>query len=161
MRNLFEMIHEYQHLRGKERLEVPLEDDERTKLYGLAQLLQGEIRDRQRAMVRVPSPTGVQFTMPDGFGVGAVKNVSGHGIAIATRQPLEVGARTVIRVEESGVEYFFPCRVCWTRASHNTGMGLIFDGMPTQAYLFGDDEGSGVRWRNLRLSDTKQSTRVA
>lgn len=160
MRNLFEMIYEYQHLRGRERLEVPLEDDERTKLYGLGQLLRGEIQDRQREMVRMPYPTGVQFTMPDGFGVGAVKNISGNGIAIATRQPLFVGARTVTRVEESDVEYFFPCRVCWSRTSHNPGMGLVFDGMPSQAFVFGD-EGSGVRWSSLRLGDGKAPTRVA
>jgi len=161
MRNLFEMIYEYQHLRGKERLEVPLEDAERVKLYGLAQLLRGEIQDRQREMVRIPYPTGVQYTMPDGFGVGAVKNISGHGIAVSSRQPLLVGERTVIRVDESAIEYFFPCRVCWSRTSHNPGMGLVFDGMPSQAFVFGDDEGSGVRWRSLRLSDGKAPTRVA
>lgn len=161
MRNLFEMIYEYQHLRGREQLDIPLDDDERTKLYGLAQMLRGEIRDRQRAMVRVPYPTGVQFTMPDGFGAGAVKNISGLGVAISTRQPLAVGAPTVIRVEESGIEYFFPCRVAWTRSTHNPGMGLSFDGVPTQSFVFGDDEGSGVRWRNLHLGEGKAPTRVA
>jgi len=150
MRNLFEMIFEYQLLRGKEQL-VPLDDDERVRLYGLGQLLTGERSDAKRAMPRLPYPTGVQFTMPGGFGVGAVKNVSGLGVAIATRKPLPVGARTVIRVEEGGSEYFFPCRVAWSRKEHSHGMGLAFDGVPTRAPMFGDEDASGIRWQSMKL----------
>ena len=150
MKNLFEMIFEYQLLRGKEQL-VPLDDDERVRLYGLGQLLTGERKDSQRAMPRLPYPTGVQFTMPGGFGVGAVKNVSGLGVAIATRKPLPIGARTVIRVEEEGTEYFYPCRVVWSRKEHSQGMGLAFDGVPTRATLFGDEDSSGIRWQSMKL----------
>jgi hypothetical protein len=160
MRNLFEMIFEYQQLRGKERL-VPLDDDERVRLYGIGQLLSGERVDAQRRMPRLPSPTSVQFTMPGGFGLGVVKNVSGGGVAIATRRPLEVGARTVMRVEENGVEYFFPCKVVWSRSEHNLGMGLAFDGVPTRATLFGDEDASGIRWQSMRLGDGKDEPRVA
>jgi hypothetical protein len=150
LRNLFEMIFEYQWLRGKEAL-VPLDDDERARVYGLGQLLTGERSDPQRRMPRLPCPTAVQYTMPGGFGVGAVKNLSGLGIAIATRKPLPVGARTVVRAEEGGKEYFFPCLVCWSRSEHASGMGLAFDGVPTRAALFGDADGSGIRWQSLRL----------
>ena len=150
MRNLFEMIFEYQLLRGKEQL-VPLDDDERVRLYGLGQLLTGERGDAQRQMPRLPYPTGVQFTMPGGFGVGAVKNLSGLGVAIATRKPLPVGARTVVRVEENGTEYFFPGGLCWGREAHGTGMGLAVDGVPTRAALFGDEESGGIRWQSMRL----------
>lgn len=160
MRNLFEMIFEYQQLRGREQL-VPLDDDERARLYGIGQLLAGERADAQRAMPRLPYPTGVQFTMPGGFGVGAVKNVSGMGIAIATRRPLAVGARTVVRVEENGSEYFFPCRVVWSRREHSQGMGLAFDGVPTRAAIFGDEDSSGIRWQSMRLGDGKSEPRVA
>jgi hypothetical protein len=142
MRNLFEMIFEYQLLRGKEQL-VPLDDDERVRLYGLGQLLSGERGDVQRQMPRLPYPTGVQYTMPGGFGVGAVKNLSGLGVAI-------------VRVEEGGTEYFFPCRVCWSRQEHATGMGLAFDGVPTRAALFGDEESSGIRWQSMRLGVTER-----
>ncbi|MBN8615018.1 MAG: PilZ domain-containing protein [Deltaproteobacteria bacterium] len=159
MRNLFEMIFEYQLLRGKDQL-VPLDDDERVRLYGLAQLLQGERSDAQRQMPRLPYPTGVQFTMPGGFGVGAVKNLSGLGIAIATRKPLSVGARTVVRVEENGTEYFFPCRVCWSRKEHSLGMGLAFDGVPTRATLFGDEDSSGIRWQSMGLRAMRLGTEM-
>jgi hypothetical protein len=155
MRNLFEMIFEYQLLRGKEQL-VPLDDDERVRLYGLAQLLSGERADALRQMPRLPYPAAVQFTMPGGFGVGAVKNLSGLGVAIATRKPLLVGARTVVRVEDSGTEYFFPCRVCWSRKEHATGMGLAFGGVPSRAALFGDEESSGIRWQSMRLGVTER-----
>jgi hypothetical protein len=30
-------------------------------------------------------------------------------------------------------------------------MGLAFDGVPTRAALFGDADGSGIRWQSLRL----------
>lgn len=157
MRNLFEMIFEYQLLRAKEQL-VPLDDDERVRLYGLAQLLAGECDDSQRQMPRVPYPSGVQFTMPGGFGLGAVKNLSGLGMAIASRKPLPVGARTVVRVEEGGTEYFFPCRVCWSRREHALGMGLAFDGVPTRAQLFGDEDASGIRWQSMGLRAMRLGT---
>ncbi len=160
MRNLFEMIYEYQLLRGKDQL-VPLDEDELARLYGLGRLLAGEHADAHRAMPRLPYPGGVQFTMPGGFGLGAVKNLSGVGMAIATRKPLAVGARTVIRVEESGTEYFFPCRVVWSRREHSHGMGLAFDGVPTRATLFGDEDASGIRWQSMPLGDGKNEPRVA
>ena len=69
--------------------------------------------------------------------------------------PLPVGARTVVRVEEDGTEYFFPCRVCWSRKEHSTGMGLAFDGVPTRATLFGDEDSSGIRWQAMGLRSMK------
>ncbi len=150
MPHLFDMIFEYQLLHGKAQL-VPLDDDERARLYGLGQLLAGDRVDSTRRMPRVPYPSSVQFTLPGGFGVGAVKNVSGLGLAIATRKPLALGAHTVVRVEENALEYFFPCRVRWSRVGHALGMGLAFDGIPTRASVFGDEERSGIRWQSIRL----------
>lgn len=152
MMNLFEMVFEYQRLRGKEQL-VPLDDDERARLFGLAQLLSSEHRDPQRRMPRVPYPSTAQFTQPGGFGVGTIKNLSGLGLAIATRRPLAVGARTVVRVEDEGHEYFFPCRVVWARREQNAGMGLAFDGVPTRGALFGNEDTSGIRWRSMKLGE--------
>lgn len=160
MPQLFDVIFEYQLLLGKAQL-VPLDADEQARLYGLGQLLAGDrAGDAKRRLPRVAYPSSLQFTLPGGFGVGAIKNVSGLGLAVATRKPLAVGARTVVRLEEGGVEYFFPCRVCWSRASHALGMGLAFDGVPSRASVFGDDESSGIRWRSIRLdADASEPTR--
>ena len=165
MKNLFEMIYEYQHLRGKQdHLDVPLEDGERARLVGLEQLLSGEaVGDARRSMPRLPVPTRVLFTLPGGFETGEIKNVSGTGLAIATRRPPEIGTRIVVRVEEgtSGVEYFFPCRVVWRRMAANVGMGVAFDGVPGRSLSFGDDESSGVWTRQLRLGDRQKDIAAA
>jgi len=156
MKNLFEMIYEYQLIRGKkERLDVPLEDDERARLVALARLLTGEQDGGRRGMPRSPVPSRVVFTMPGGFESGEIKNLSGTGLAIATARPPAQGTRIVVRVEDGGFEYLFPCRVVWRRLATNLGMGAIFDGVPTRAPLFGDTSSSegttGVWRRSMQL----------
>lgn len=175
MKNLFEMIYEYQLLRGKQdRLDVPLDDVERARLVGLEHLLSGDAAGSagRRGMSRVANgsttptvivPTRVLFTTAGGFETGEVKNLSGSGLAIATRRPPEAGTRIVVRVEESksAVEYFFPCRVAWRRVTANLGMGVAFDGVPTRSAVFGDDEGSGVWQRSMRLGDAQKGVAAA
>lgn len=164
MRNLFDLIYEYQLLRGKQdHLEVPLGEDERARLVGLAQMLLGDAKDSgHRGMPRVPLPTHVEFTQPGGFEGGEIKNASGSGLAIATRRPPVEGTRIVVRVEDvtHAVEYFFPCRVVWRRTSNNPGMGLVFDGVPTRTSLFADED-SGVWRRRLRLGDGRRDVQAA
>ncbi len=166
MKNLFEMIYEYQLLRGKQdRLEVPLDDVEQARLVGLELLLVGDggASAGRRAMTRVIAPTRVLFTTAGGFEVGEIKNLSGSGLAIATRRPPEPGTRIVVRVEDgpSAVEYFFPCRVAWRRVTSNVGMGVAFDGVPTRSAVFGDDEASGVWQRSMRLGDAQKRINAA
>jgi hypothetical protein len=152
MKNLFEMIYEYQLLRQKqEHLEVPLDEDERARLVALSRLLTGEVDGGRRAMPRAPVPARVVFTLPGGFESGEIKNLSGSGLAIATLRPPAQGTRIVVRVEDGGVEYLFPCRVVWRRLSANVGMGAIFDGVPSRASLFGNDETTGVWKRSIRI----------
>lgn len=159
MPNLFEMIFEYQWLGGKRDLDVPLSDDERARFLGLTQLLVGERADRRRAMPRVPCPQQIEFTLPGGFEAGSIKNVSGHGIAVATTRPLAVGTRTVVRIVDDAIEYFFPCVVVWQRGGERAGMGLYFDGMPSRDHLFGD-EVTGV-YRAIRLGGATSKTFAA
>ncbi len=166
MKNLYEMIYEYQLLRGKQdRLDVPLDDVEQARLAGLEQLLSGDTAGTagRRSMSRVIVPTRVLFTTAGGFETGEVKNLSGSGLAIATRRPPEPGTRVVVRVEDAGdaIEYFFPCRVAWRRLVTNVGMGVAFDGVPTRAAVFGDDEGSGVWQRSMRLGDPQKGVAAA
>ena len=166
MKNLFEMIYEYQLLRGKQdHLDVPLDETETARLVGLEQLLSGDntASAGRRGMSRVIIPTRVLFTTAGGFETGEVKNLSGSGLAIATRRPPEQGTRIVVRVEDakSAIEYLFPCRVAWRRIAANIGMGVAFDGVPTRSALFGDDEASGVWQRSMRLGDAQKGVAAA
>lgn len=166
MKNLFEMIYEYQLLRGKQdHLDVPLDEVESARLVGLEQLLSGDTGGTpgRRTMSRVIAPTRVLFTTPGGFETGDVKNLSGSGLAISTRRPPEPGTRLIVRVEDqaTAVEYFFPCRVAWRRLNTNVGMGVAFDGVPTRSAVFGDDEGSGVWQRSMRLGDAQRGVAAA
>ncbi len=155
MKNLFEMIYEYQLLRGKQdHLDVPLDEEERARLIALSRLLTGEMEGGRRTMPRAPVPARVVFTMPGGFESGEIKNLSGSGLAIATARPPAQGTRLVVRVEDGGVEYLFPCRVVWRRLAANVGMGAIFDGVPTRAVLFGNDETTGVWRRSMQIGGT-------
>ncbi|MFO0684566.1 MAG: PilZ domain-containing protein [Sandaracinus sp.] len=152
MKNFFEMIYEYQLLRGKQdRLDVPLDEDERARLVALSRLLTGEADGGRRTMPRAPVPARVVFTLPGGFESGEIKNISGTGIAIATARPPAQGTRIVVRVEDGGVEYLFPCRVVWRRLASNLGMGAIFDGVPSRASVFHTDETTGVWKRSIQI----------
>lgn len=165
MKNLFEMIYEYQLLRGKQdRLDVPLDEVEKARLAGLEQLLSGDAIGTagRRGMTRVTLPKRVLFTTAGGFETGDVKNLSGSGLAIATRRPPDIGTRIVVRVEEAGgVEYFFPCRVVWRRLASNVGMGVAFDGVPTRSQVFGEDESSGIWQSSIRLGDAQKRVAAA
>lgn len=162
-RNVLEMIFEYQLLQAKQhRLEVPLDEDERARLSGLAQLLSGEGSHGARAMPRLPFPKVVSFTLPGGFESGEVKNLSGKGVAISTARPPAVGARVIVRFvdEAGGCEYFFPCRVVWSRTASLPGMGLVFDGVPTRSDYVSDED-TGVWSRALRIGDPPRDANVA
>lgn len=164
MRNLLEMIYEYQLLRSKERnLDIALDDAERVRAMGLARLLQGERPDGgNRRFARVRLAMDVQFTRPGGFGVGEIRDLSGGGFCIATAKTPQVGTRLIVRVEDAGrgTEYVFPCVVVW-RASRGPGrMGVRLDGVPHQAPIFGE-ESSDIWRKSITLGDDKDETLVA
>src|ERR1043165_7383663 len=99
MDDVFSLLFEYRLLVGKEQVGVPLDDGERSRLVVAVRMLSGEVprRDR-RAMPRAHAPVRAQFTLPGGFGEGEVLNVSGGGMAIATKAHVEVGTRCIVRV---------------------------------------------------------------
>ncbi len=164
MRNLLEMIYEYQLLRSKERnLSIELDDAERVRLMGLHRLLQGETIDptSRRELVRVKLPMAVQFTLPGGFEGGEIRDVSGGGFCIATASPPAPGAHVIVRVADplSGSEYVFPCRVVW-RAERGPGrMGVEIDGVPHRSAFLSED--TGVWKRTLRFGDARGEPMVA
>lgn len=165
MHDVLEMIYEYRLLLSKrERLEIPLDDAETARLVALSGLLRGEVagpRDARRAMPRLPCPGTVEFTLPGGFGLGEVRNVSGGGIAIATA-PLPGGLeRTIVRIARpaQNVEYVFPCRILWSASAGGAGIGptlvgMAFDGVPSVTHYVGD---SGVWRNNFHLSSGRKT----
>lgn len=146
MNEFFEMVYEYQLLLAKEaKLAIPLDDEERTRLFGLERLLSGDAptRDPRRIMPRVASPLSVQFTLAGGFGAGQVLNASGGGLAFATSVLAPLGARTIVRLglAASGLEYVFPCRVVWAQREPHSALGVAFDGVPSRTLLLAGTSG--------------------
>lgn len=163
MRNVLEMIFEYQLLRSKQDvLGVPLDDDERARLLGLAQLLAGDGDRGARAMPRVPFPGPLSFTLPGGFESGELKNLSGKGLAIATARPPAAGSRIIVRLVDAtaGCEYFFPCKVVWSRRTQPSGMGVAFDGVPTRSEYVADDD-TGVWKRSFHIGEPRKDAHAA
>jgi hypothetical protein len=164
MRNLLEMIYEYQLLESKEqKLDIALDEGERVRHMGLFRLLQGEVPDpRSRRFRRVKLPMPVQFTRPGGFETGEIRDLSGGGFCIATPRPPEPGTRLVVRVADPAraTEYVFPCRVVW-RARRGPGrMGVEIDGVPHASDFFGD-ETTGVWRRSMRFGKGRDEPLVA
>jgi hypothetical protein len=161
-----EMVYEYRLLRAKqEQLGLPLNEVERARLVGLARALEGEAaaHDPRRGMQRVAAPVGVQFTLPGSFGAGQVLNVSGGGMAIATREPPAEGTRVIVRmaVPATGVEYVFPCRVVWRAREGTPGMGVSFDGLPTRMAVRGSPDSGVWRMGALRFGDKRDDPMAA
>lgn len=136
MTDLLDMVYEYRLLLAKEeRLQIPLDEDETARLMGLARLLEGEApsKEARRRMPRLPFPSAVQFTIPGGFALGEVRNVSGGGLSVVTRARVDEHARTIVRITRpsEGDEYVFPCRVAWRATDGRPMVGLEFDGVPS------------------------------
>ena len=135
MLDMIELIFEFQLLSGKrDLLGIPLTEEERGRVYGLGLLLDvasdgtNSVASQVRPEVRSP----VQFTTPQGFGVGYVREIGGTAMTVVTRKPLGPGQRTVVRIADptGGREFVFPCKVVWSRPGPDPAMGLAFDGVP-------------------------------
>lgn len=171
--NLLEMVFDYQLLLSKrDRLGVPLDDDEQARWLALDRLLASRRQDADgghaahheggRGMDRVPFGGDAGFTTPGGFETGEVKNLCGSGVAIASARPAPVGSRVVLRLVDGdrGCEYFFPCRVAWSRRGVLAGMGLSFDGAPSRADYV-TEENTGVWSRSVRMGTPPRSAHSA
>jgi PilZ domain-containing protein len=163
MRNLLEMIYEYQRLRSKEQnLSIDLDDSERVRLMGLHRLLSGErFNAARRDFLRVQLPLPVQFTLPGGFDSGEIRDLSGGGFCIVTLQPPAQGTRLVVRVADplGGSEYVFPCRVVWRAMRGPARMGVELDGVPHRSAFLSED--TGVWRRTVRFGEPPGEPMVA
>lgn len=135
MLDMIELIFEFQLLSGKrDLLGIPLTEEERGRVYGLGLLLDvsADGGGAPATLVRHEIKSPVQFTTPQGFGVGYVRELGGTGMTIVTRKPLGPGQRTVVRIADptGGREFVFPCKVIWSRPGPDPAMGLAFDGVP-------------------------------
>ena len=135
MLDMIELIFEFQLLSGKrDLLGIPLTEEERGRVYGLGLLLDvsADGGGAPATLVRPEIKSPVQFTTPQGFGVGYVRELGGTGMTIVTRKPLGPGQRTVVRIADptGGREFVFPCKVIWSRPGPDPAMGLAFDGVP-------------------------------
>lgn len=144
-------IFEYRVLHAKEReLEIPLTASEAARLVRLrGQLLSRvpQVDDRD-PFTLLTTALPVQFIAPGGrFGSGTLRNASGEGLAVATSEPAELGARVILHVQEAlhGIEYTFPCLVIARVVKGVTSMSLAFAGLPSQARM--GQRSSGV-WRS-------------
>lgn len=162
MRNLLEMIYEYQLLRSKERnLDINLDDGEWVRLMGLRRLLQGETPDiRLRDFARVRIPISCQFTRPGGFEAGEIRDLSGGGFQIATPRAPDVGTRVIVRLEDGATEYVFPCIVRWVSTRGPGRMGVELDGVPHRSDFF-EAESTGVWRRSISFGDAPAEPMVA
>lgn len=151
MQSLLDIIHDYQGLRGRRALGVPLSAEEQRELVALTRLLRGPMADphRRRRLHRLACSLDVQFTLPGGFGHGKAKNISGGGMAVHTRSVLPVGTRMLVHVRDvHGLhEHTFPARVVWRSLA---GMGLSFDGVPSKAEIYGPSGGDFPSRRTRR-----------
>ena len=135
MLDMIELIFEFQLLSGKrDLLGIPLTEEERGRVFGLGLLLDvpGEGASARAPLVRHDGRSPVQYTTPNGFGVGHAREIGGTGMTVSTRKPLGPGQRTVVRIADptGGREFVFPCKVVWSRPGPEPAMGLAFDGVP-------------------------------
>jgi hypothetical protein len=158
--NVLEVMYEYLLLLDRQTLpDMSPADSERARLVGLGRLLRGDYPSGELKRVRVQNPMPVQFTVPGGFAVGAMRGVTARGMVVVTTRCPQVGTRTMVRVPDSdtGIEYVFPGRVSWSRGRL---MGVAFDGLPTKTDPFAP---SSAPWGRdlLRLGPARQAPMVA
>jgi len=156
MNDLLDIVYEYRLLLAKaEQLQIPLDDSETSRLVSLAKMLEGEApsMEARRRMPRLPCPSMLQLTVPGGFATGEIRNISGGGLAILSRAPVVVGARTIVRITQvtAGLEYVFPCRVAWKTTDARPMIGLEFDGVPSVASYAAGGGPRGAWSQDLRF----------
>lgn len=145
-----ERIFEFRVLHAKERdLQIPLTAQEEARLTRLQEQLPSRVPsvDDRDPFTLLTTPLPVNFTQAGKFGSGTLRNASAGGLAVATVElPPELGQRVIVHVQETlhGLEYSFPCRVISRVVKGVMAMGLVFEGVPSQARI--DGKRSGV-WR--------------
>ena len=138
--NLFDLLHEYQHLRAKAGL-VELEESERKRWQHLSNLMGNVPGDRRRSPrfgFQRPLPVLLIAGAGEGFQRAKLREVGVEGAA------LELDSTGVTRItvpllllvddEARGLRFELPALVAWQTDSM---IGLRFEGMPRKRALTG------------------------
>jgi hypothetical protein len=151
MGDKLERIFEYRVLYSKQRdLQIPLTPNEESRLMRLRQQLPDRVPtlDERDAFTVLAAALPAHFVAAGRFGSGTLRNASSLGLAIATfEEPPGLGQRLILHVQEpqNAVEYTFPCRVVVRVVKGTMSMGVVFEGVPTQARA---GRNSGGVWRS-------------
>lgn len=147
MGDTLELIFEYRVLYAKHRdLQIPLTRDEQQRFGQLRSQLPDHVpsvdeRDTDTLLERA---LPAQFVAGGRFGSGVLRNGSAIGLAIETHdEPPALGQRLILHVQEPqrGIEYTFPCRVIARIVKGAPSMGVVFDGVPSEARSLGRSSG--------------------
>jgi hypothetical protein len=163
MGDKLERIFEYRVLYAKQReLQIPLTPNEESRLLRLRQQLPDRVPtlDERDAFTVLAAPLPAHFVDAGRFGSGMLRNASATGLAIATfEEPPSLGARLILHVQEpqQAIEYTFPCRVVVRVVKGNTSMGVVFEGVPSQARA--GARNSGVWRADIHPGDPRQSVK--
>lgn len=162
MGDTLERIFEYRVLYAKHReLQIPLSRDEQKRFARLRSELPEQVPsvDERDAATRLSDALPAQFVAGGRFGSGILRNGSAIGLAIETHdEPPALGQRLILHVQQTdrGIEYTFPCRVIARVVRGLPSMGVVFDGVPSEARALG--RASGVYRPNMEFPDEELET---
>ena len=132
---LFDLLHDYQHLRAKQRL-VSLEPAEAAKLDGLETLLGGgPVTDERRRATRFGFPRSLPVHVAPrghgGFIPAGLRELGAEGASLDLEARLRAGQKLIVFFddEERGLRFEMPAVLVW---QHRGQAGIRFEGMPAR-----------------------------
>jgi hypothetical protein len=146
MAKRLEKIFEYRVLLSKAReLGIPLSAEEEARLDRLGQQLPQSVPalDDRDTQTRLSEALPAEFVQAGRFQACTLRNASGAGFAMAAVEPPALGQRLLVHVRSpfGPIEYTFPARVVSRVVRGVAGMGVAFEGLPTQRALGGRASG--------------------
>ena len=135
---LFDLLHDYQHLRAKAAL-VALEPSEAVRLEGLEALLGGgPAHDERRRATRFGFPRALPVhVVPKGHGgfvPAQLRELGAEGASLFLDEPLTQDERVLLCFddEERSLRFEMPAVLVW---QHDGQAGIRFEGMPARRKL--------------------------
>lgn len=154
MLDRLEFVYQYRLLTARVEQRIPLNAEEQARLQRLRRLLPAHVpADNPREVsTRLTSPMHVRVVYGDVAASGALRNLSGAGMAVEMREPPPLGQRVQVSVDlpHERVELLFAARVVSRTVRGRRGAGLAFEGMPSQRSSA--KTASGV-WRAKQVRD--------
>jgi Tfp pilus assembly protein PilZ len=117
-------------------LQIPLSTGQQARMEQLAVELGTDVPrlDEDDTRTRLSPPWRASFTLSGRFGTGRVRNASGAGVAIETKQVPTIGERVVLELQLPGhnTEYTFPGDVAWRDLEGTPSFGVRLQGVPSE-----------------------------